>query len=164
MLGSKNIYSDTLISATDLNRQPGRVLDLALKHPVTITRNDEAFALLRREDAARMIETSTHVELLVEIIQVIYRQLLGRSPELAPPYQWLTQFDPDELNELLTEINDTIQSIFAGEQTWESVDLLIYEWQESAQAIISPDLAAAFETESAETPLTHPQPQDPVSV
>jgi hypothetical protein len=111
-----------------------------------------------------MIEASTHVELLVEIIQVIYRLLLGRSRELEPPYQWLTQFDPDELNELLTEINDTIQTIFAGEQTWESIDLLIHEWQESAQAIASSDLAAAFETEPAETPLTLPQPQDPVSV
>jgi hypothetical protein len=117
MIGSKNIYSDTLISATDLNRQPGRVLDLALKHPVTITRNDEAFALLRREDAARMIEASIHAELLVKFIQVICRLLLGRSPDPNPPYQWLTQFDPDELNELLTEINDTIQAIFAGEGT-----------------------------------------------
>jgi hypothetical protein len=164
MIGSKNIYSDTLISATDLNRQPGRVLDLALKHPVTITRNDEAFALLRREDAARMIETTTHVELLVEIIQVIYRLLLGRSPEPEFPYQWLTQFDPDELNELLTEINDTIQAIFAGERTWESIDLLIHEWQESAQAIASPAIAAAFAAEPDETPLTAPQPQASVSV
>lgn len=119
-----------------------------------------------------MIEASTHVELLVEIIQVIYRLLLGRWPEAdrrsspapEPPYQWLIEFDPDELNELLTEINDTIQAIFAGEQTWESIDLLIHEWQESAQVIASPDLAATFETEPAETPLTLPQPQDPVSV
>jgi hypothetical protein len=94
-----------------------------------------------------MIETSTHVKLLVEIIQVIYRLLLGRSPEPALPYQWLTQLDPDELNELLTEINDTIQSIFAGNQTWESIDLLIHEWQESAQAIASPDLDTIFEIE-----------------
>jgi hypothetical protein len=92
-----------------------------------------------------MIDASSHVELLVEIIQVIYRLLLGRSPEPETPYQWLTQFDSDELNELLTEINDTIHAIFAGEQTWESIDLLIHEWQESAQAIASPDLAAAFD-------------------
>lgn len=164
MIKSQTIYSDTLISATDLNRQPGRVLDLALKQPVTITRNDEAFALLRREDAARMLDTASHVEPLIELIQVIYRLLLERSTEPAAPYQWLTQFDPDELNELLTELNHTIQAIFAGNQIWESIDLLIHEWQESAQALTSPSLAAAFGAEPDETILTAPLPQNSVSL
>ncbi len=38
--GKNSIYSDELISATELNRQPGRVLDIAQERPVTITRND----------------------------------------------------------------------------------------------------------------------------
>jgi hypothetical protein len=39
-----NIYSDELITATELNRQPGRVLDKALEHPITITRNGSNFS------------------------------------------------------------------------------------------------------------------------
>jgi hypothetical protein len=42
-----------------------------------------------------------------------------------------------------------------GDRTPKSIDLLIHEWQESAQTIARPDLAAAFETEPAETPLTN---------
>lgn len=34
-----------IITATELNRQPGTVLDKASTHPVTITRGDRAFAL-----------------------------------------------------------------------------------------------------------------------
>ncbi len=156
MTGFQTLYGDTPVSATDLSRQLNRVLDLALKQPVTITRNNEAFVLLRREEVARLINASTHIELLVKFIQIIYRLLLGRSLEPESPYQWLNQFDSDELNELLTEINDTLQVILTGDQTWESIDLLIHEWQESAQAIASPDLRAAFEAEAAELPLISP--------
>jgi hypothetical protein len=41
---SRLIYGDELITATELNQQPNRVLDLAMEHPVTITRNDQYFA------------------------------------------------------------------------------------------------------------------------
>ena len=47
---SRLVYGDELITATELNQQPGRVLDLAMEHPVTITRNDQHFILLRREE------------------------------------------------------------------------------------------------------------------
>lgn len=153
MLGFQKIYSDILVSATELNRQPGRILDLALKSPITITRNDEAFALLRREDAARMVEAATHIEILVEFIQATYRLLLGQGLESEHSYSWLSTFDVDELNELLVEVNGTIQEIFSGDQPWEAIDILIHEWQESAQAIASLDLASAIEAASAEEPL-----------
>ncbi|MCE2720285.1 MAG: hypothetical protein LW708_15980 [Anabaena sp. 49628_E55] len=50
-----NAYSDELVTATELNRQPGKVLDKAYEHPITITRNDQSFALLRREDVAYLV-------------------------------------------------------------------------------------------------------------
>ena len=56
--GKNSIYSDELISATELNRQPGRVLDIAQERPVTITRNDHAFALLRREQMAGLVKAA----------------------------------------------------------------------------------------------------------
>lgn len=164
MFGFPKIYSDILVSATDLNRQPGRILDLALKSPITITRNDEAFALLRREDAASMVEAATHVKLLVEFIQAVYRLLLGQVLEPEHPYRWLSLFDADELNELLVEINATIQEIFSGEQAWEAIDTLVHEWQESAQAIATPELATAFEAAADEELLLPPKAQKTVGV
>ena len=35
---SASVYGDELITATELNWQPGRVLDLAWERPVSITR------------------------------------------------------------------------------------------------------------------------------
>ena len=63
-----SIYSDDLISATELNRPPGRILDMALEHPVTITRNDHAFALLRREKMAELVKAAAQTKFVVEII------------------------------------------------------------------------------------------------
>ena len=51
---SRLVYGDELITATELNRQPGRVLDLTMDRPITITRNDQHFALLRRDEIALM--------------------------------------------------------------------------------------------------------------
>ncbi|MFO0448078.1 MAG: hypothetical protein ACK52I_05315, partial [Pseudomonadota bacterium] len=61
-----SIYSDELVTATELNRQPGRILDKALEHPITITRNDQSFALLRREDVALFVKTAQHSREIVE--------------------------------------------------------------------------------------------------
>jgi hypothetical protein len=70
-IGQK-IYSDELVSATELNRQTGHVLDMAFQRPITITRNDQAFALLRREDAARIANASAHAEVLFNLAGAIY--------------------------------------------------------------------------------------------
>ncbi len=48
---SRLVYGDELITATELNQQPNRVLDLAMEHPVTITRNDQHFAAPGRDGA-----------------------------------------------------------------------------------------------------------------
>jgi len=63
-----NIYSDELITATELNRQSGRVLDKALEPPVTITRNDQSFALLRREEVTFLVKAATQSKAVFGVI------------------------------------------------------------------------------------------------
>ncbi|MFN7413989.1 MAG: hypothetical protein ACK5RT_08790 [Dolichospermum sp.] len=41
-------------------------------------------------------------------------------------------------------------------QAWDLIDAIIHEWKESAIAISSPELAAAFNDETEEIPLTPP--------
>jgi len=153
--GKNSIYSDELISATELNRQPGRILDMALEHPVTITRNDHAFALLRRDEIATLLKATAQTRVMVEVINVAYQ--LSQRKEIDPhhDYEWLKAFDTEELNELVAEI---INAFHLGCDTneWDLLDVVIHEWHESALAINSPELEKAFSAESDEVPLTPP--------
>jgi hypothetical protein len=156
---SEGIYSDDLISATELNRQPGQVLDRALLHPVTITRNDQAFALLRREDMANLVKVSAGAEIVVEIISVAYRLGIGEKVGWEHPYGWLSVFDTEELSEFVAEIVDAFRrASVVGDG--EILDAIIHEWHESAICNSSPELAAAMNAEVDEVPLTHPTATD----
>ena len=70
---SRLVYGYELITATELNQQPGRVLDLAMEHPVTITRNDQHFALLRREDMALWVKAATLSLNVFELTAAAYK-------------------------------------------------------------------------------------------
>jgi hypothetical protein len=151
-----NAYSDELITATELNRQPGRVLDKAYERPITITRNDQSFALLRREDVAYLVKGITQSKAVFEVLSVAFRLLLGEKIGYEHPYGWLGVFDADELQEFIQEVSEAFRLTETSHQAWDMIDAIIYEWHQSSIAISSPELAAAFEDESDETQLTPP--------
>ncbi|MBD2195216.1 MULTISPECIES: hypothetical protein [Calothrix] len=145
-----SIYSDELITATELNRQPGRVLDKALQHPVTITRNDQSFALLRRENVAAFVKAAQRSKEIVELLSTAFRLLLKQKIVPEHPYSWLLVFDADELNELIDEVTQAYRLVDLDEQAWNELESLIHEWHESALAISNPELRAAFTENSDE--------------
>jgi hypothetical protein len=144
------IYSDELITATELNRQPERVLDKALKHPVTITRDDQSFALMRRENVTLFVKAAQRSREIVEILSTTFRLLLKQKIEHESPYGWLEVFDADELNELIDEVMSAYRSVELYEKAWDELDAIIHEWHESALAISNPNLTAAFNQTSGE--------------
>ncbi|MBE9214116.1 hypothetical protein IQ247_15820 [Plectonema cf. radiosum LEGE 06105] len=155
-----NIYSDELITATELNRQPGRVLDKALERPVTITRNDQSFALLRREEVTSVIKAATQSKAVFEALTVAFSLLLGKEIGFEYPYGWLRVFDSDELQEFIKQLSEAFRLIDSSTTAWEIIDGIIHEWHESAIAISSAELAAAFNAETDEVPLTKPSTQN----
>ncbi|MEH1929362.1 hypothetical protein [Nostoc sp.] len=155
-----NIYSDELITATELNRQPGRVLDKALERPVTITRNDQSFALLRREEVTFLVKAATQSKAVFEALTVAFSLLLGKEIGFEHPYGWLSVFDSDDLQGFIKELSEAFRLIDSSPTAWEMIDALIHEWHESALAIVSPELAAAFSAETDEVPLKSPSAQN----
>ncbi|MBO3464202.1 hypothetical protein G7B40_038275 [Aetokthonos hydrillicola Thurmond2011] len=143
-----NIYSDELITATELNRQPGRVLDKALERPVTITRNDQSFALLRREEVTSLVKSATQSKAVFEALTVAFSLLLGKEIGFEHPYGWLSLFDKDELQEFIKELTEAFRLIDSSTTAWEMIDALIHEWQESSIVIASPELRAAFNADT----------------
>lgn len=151
-----SIYSDDLVTATDLNRQPGRILDKALDNPVTITRNDQFFALLRREEVTSLAKATQHSKIVIEILSTAYRLLLGREVGCEHSFYWLKVFDQGELQEFIDEIQKTYYSATLCARRWDELDATIHEWHESALAIASPEVAIAFSDKFDEVPLTQP--------
>ncbi len=145
-----SIYSDELITATELNRQPGRILDKALEHPVTITRNDQSFALLRRENVALFVKAAQRSKEIVELLSTAFRLLLKQKIGIEHPYSWLGVFDAEELNEFIDEVTRAYRLVDLYEKAWDELDAIIHEWHESALAISNPEFEAAFNQNSDE--------------
>jgi hypothetical protein len=139
-----SIYSDELITATELNRQPGRILDKALEHPVTITRNDQSFALLRRENVALFVKAAQRSKEIVELLSTAFRLLLKQKIGTEHVYSWLNVFDAEELNEFIDEVTQSYRLVYLYEKAWDELYAIIHEWHESALAISNPEFEAAF--------------------
>jgi hypothetical protein len=142
-------FEDELFSATDLNRRAGYVLDRALQHPVTITRNEQAFALLPREHMSKLIETARHTQTLFDLVNVAVRLIQSHDISLEHSNRWLKAFDTEEINELLVELFDAYSQAQHSED-WTILTTTIHEWKESAMAISSQELAEAFDEETEE--------------
>lgn len=153
------IFSDTIFQATDLNRSHSKVLDMALRVPVTITRNNEHFALLRRELVAHMSAISDQVTLFTDVMHAIQLARTDASLSTEHPFHWLTAFDDDDLVEMEHELLTCLASVVHKEDV-EAVESAVYEWRASARVIQSGVLADAFTAESDPVPLTPPPDGD----
>ena len=124
------IFSDEVFTATELNRRVGTVLDHARVHPVTISRNTEQFALLPREQAAKLFRTVSQMRSALALLSEAHRAIGG--DEVSPEFSWLTVFDQDDLNRLISELLASVRGPAAGMGDWSASENLIYEWRESA--------------------------------
>ncbi len=141
---STAIYSDCLFSSSELNRRSGQVLDTALTTPVTITRNNDSFALLRRELMANMAKGIEQMNKVSQLVNVAYRITLGQEIESTNEFKWVEEFDSEEQSELVNEVYEALNLAKLTED-WDEVAAVIHEWRESAIAIASDELAEAFE-------------------
>jgi len=152
------IFSDEIFTATDLNRHAGQVLDQAKHHPVTITRNDETFALLSRKDASRMTREASNAKLMASLATAI--SLYGMAAQMVPaehPFEWVNAFGREELRELLVDVHGAFRGAVEGEGAWDNFEAVLHEWHESAIALRSDALIDAFAAPSGEeVPLTPP--------
>ena len=139
-----DIFSDEVVSAKDLNRQSGRILDVALERPVTITRNSQAFALLPRQDVTTLIQSVKVGRLAFEVTGVAYRLIQGEVIDSEHPYAWLRTFDADDLKDFVEEVRSIVHQFEDSPKAWEEMDALIYEWKESSLVISSRVLDEMF--------------------
>jgi len=151
------VFQDEIFSATDLNRRSGHIIDEAQKHPVTIMRNEDAFALLLRKEASRLVDAATKAASMVDLVFAACRYKQNGTD--VPPehsFEWINAFDADDLRTMLDELSTTFRRSATGEIGWDEFDAVLHEWQESAWANRSVEIADAFAAEAQEVPLSSP--------
>ncbi len=151
----EGLFSDEVFTATELNRRVGTILDHARRRPVTISRNNELFALLRREQAAKLVGTVSRIIRAVSVISEARTAITGG--QISKPFRWLEVYEKDDLENLVTEVLSATLSAASCESDWDEVEALIHEWRESAMTARSGLLDEAMYHESSEeVPLEHP--------
>ncbi len=141
---STALYSDCLFSSSELNRRSGYVLDTALTKPVTITRNNDSFALLKRELMANMAKGLEQMDNISQLMNVAYRLSDQQEVESNNEFKWVEEFDSEERAELVNEVYSAFE-LAKSTDDWDEVTAVIHEWRESALAIASDELSEAFD-------------------
>ncbi len=95
---------------------------------------------------AGLVKAAPQTRVVVEVINVAYQLNQGKEIGSYHDYGWLKAFDTEELNELVAEIINAFRHGCDTDE-WDLLDVVIHEWHESALAINSPELAAAFSNE-----------------
>jgi hypothetical protein len=150
------IFSDEVFTATELNRRGGAILDRARHRPVTISRNNEQFALLRREQASKLFGTVNRIVRAVSVLSEAQTAIAGG--QVSENFSWIEAYDKDDLQSLVSEVLQASRTAASNDCDWDEVEALIHEWRESAIVAQSGVLDAAMFTEpQEETPLEHPE-------
>jgi hypothetical protein len=151
------LFSDEMFTSTDLNRRSGEVLNRARKHPVTIARNNEQFALIRRDQAANLIKALGQIREIVDICQGAVSVKVGIDP--SPAVAWMSSLGEEDRIAMLREIL-TQYSRASEAEDWDSLGDLIHEWKESAAVMQSGAIEQSLSEPSDEQPLTVPVVED----
>ena len=150
-----SLFADEVFSSTDLNRRAGEVLDRARNGPVTISRNKEQFALLRREDAAELVKALGNFGPMLELLAAALGVVEGKEPPVS--FIWLKAFEIDDLRKMIWDVMVASTSALHETGDWESVNSIIHEWRESGIVAMSGVLDRAMKSPSNETSLPDPR-------
>ncbi|ELS05421.1 hypothetical protein Xen7305DRAFT_00051650 [Xenococcus sp. PCC 7305] len=137
------IFSDHIFTSSELNRRSGHVLDTALTTPVTITRNNDSFALLRRELMTNMAKEIEQTNKVSQLVNVVFQLTLGQEIESTNEFKWIEEFNREERVDLVNEVYEAL-NLAQSTDDWDEVAAVIHEWRESAIAVSSDELAEAF--------------------
>jgi hypothetical protein len=149
------LFSDEVFTSTDLNRRSAEVLNHARKSPVTIARNYERFALIRREQAASLVRGFTQ---MIEVVELALGDavLRGGRPEAVPPgVTWMKALDEEDRLSMLSEVLASCAQASADD-SWEAMGEVVHQWREAAAVMESGVLRQAMGSEADEQPLTDP--------
>ncbi len=154
-LTRETVFQDQIITSTDLAQGTSAVLDQAEKRPITIVRQQQAFALLLRDTVATAFGNVNHLRDMASLFEAIARVASSDTLPANHPYHWISHFSRAELLAMSRELGD-LQRKALEEGSWDEMEDAVYEWRATGRAIANQALTEAFTSESEEVPLTPP--------
>lgn len=128
------IFSDIIVSPTDLRKNQKYLLDGAYDKPITVKHGHKQLAILRREQVNHMIMVQYYADLIVRYCQEIHS---GERKSVVFP--WMNTLDDEEreefLNELLVEFRNSIER-----SNWSRLAQVLDEWKATAEAKRNPEI------------------------
>lgn len=128
------IFSDIIVSPTDLRKNQKHLLDGAYDKPITVKHGHKQLAILRREQVNHMIMVQYYADRIVRYCQEIHNK--ERKSVVFP---WMDTLDDEEreefLNELLVEFSNSIER-----RNWSRLAQVLDEWKATAEAKCNPEI------------------------
>ena len=128
------IFSDIIVSPTDLRKNQKLFLDGAYDKPITVKYGRKQLAILRREQVNHMIMVHYYADLVVRYCQ----EIQNRKRE-SVVFPWMDTLDDEErqefLNELLVEFRNCSER-----NNWSRLAQLLDEWKATAEAKRNPEI------------------------
>jgi hypothetical protein len=157
-----SLFSDPVFTSTDLNRRGAEVLNSALNGPVTISRNNELFALFKREQAAELVRSVNSVQPVLGLMAAVVASIKGTPVNKS--FNWVCALDLDEKREMCAEVLDLTARAIENESDWDEVNAAIHEWKETANLIQSGGIEHIGLSPATEIPLRIPDFADEVQI
>lgn len=148
-----SVLEDPVFNSTTLAKQTSMVLDQADKGVVTITRNNEAYAIFNREQASWLVKANKYLGEACYVLAAGGQCLSDSAVDQENPCQWVASIDTKHLKEMLTEITSILAKAASDDSQLEELDAVIYEWHRSAIAAADSDLRTAFQALNEAIPL-----------
>lgn len=126
------LFSDAIISATELKNNQRKWFTRALETPVTITnRGGRQFVLINREQIRNLVLVRDYSEQVVKYCQEVQEKKGDFTSDVFPWTQYLSKEDR-------LEFRDELVSVFAElirNNNWANLEEIIGSWEATAEAL-----------------------------
>jgi hypothetical protein len=121
-------------TTTELSSETSAILESATTQPVTIKREKrkDSIVLLNRDVALQALAARSFIQQLVAILRYVVGDDDGGYPI---EFEWLRQFDADEVREFALEFADAIQRVATDGAPMVAVDSVVQQWRKSAAVL-----------------------------
>lgn len=131
------VFSDFIVSATDLRNNQKQWLERAYTEPITVSYGRKQLAIINREKVGKLYASIYYAELVLKVCQEIKEK---NKSDTLPWVDYLSDIDKMKFqSELLSTI---LKAMVTG--NWTQLEHLIEDWNATAEVENNPELAKAL--------------------
>lgn len=127
------MFSDFIVSATDLRKNQKRWLERAYENPITISYGHKQLAIMNREQVGKLYTQKHYAELVLKACDEFVKR------QKSDTFPWVEYLSDDEKMQFHSELLTCVmKSIFTGD--WTRLEELIQDWKATAETERNPEI------------------------